>query len=297
MLAAAALLIGAASVARAQGDAPIGSSSLPPPVTTADAPRPPPVRKPVPRHVAPPHHVTVHRVTVHRVTVPSALGTPVVPPRPAPLRRKPHPHIAAKPGIKPAAPASDLAKPAPKPAVKAAPAVAAAAAAAGVAAGAAVVAPAAPEPPKIDPAKGTATGLQLPRWAAFRSDEVNLRSGPGMQYPIDWVYHRRDLPVRIEREFGVWRLIEDQDGTKGWVHQATLTGQRGFLVPGADARTLRASGSETANAVALLKPGVVGTIRGCAADAAWCEVQAGSYRGWLRRTDMLGVDPGEAVGN
>ena len=290
VLLAAALLIGATCVARAQGDAPIGSSSLPPPEAAAGTPRPP-VRKPVPKHVAPPH----------RVTVPSVLGTPVMPPRPVPMRRKPHPHIAAKPGIKPAAPASDLIKPAPKPAVKAAPAAAAAAAGvaagAAVAAGTAVAAPAAPEPPKIDPAKGTATGLSLPRWAALRSDEVNLRGGPGMQYPIDWVYHRRDLPVRIEREFGVWRLVEDQDGTKGWVHQATLTGRRGFLVPGSDERTLRASASETANAVALLKPGVVGTIRGCAADSAWCEVQAGSYRGWLRRTDMLGVDPGEAVGN
>ena len=52
---------------------------------------------------------------------------------------------------------------------------------------------------------------------------------PG-RYPIDWVYQRRDLPVQIEREFEVWRLISDQDGIRGWVHQATLTGRRGFVV-------------------------------------------------------------------
>ncbi len=276
-LAAAALLIGPDGLAWAQADAPIGSSSLPPPGAAAPAPKPQ-----VLKHVAPPH----------RVAVSTALGAPVVPPPPAPPRRRPSAHVAAKPVVKTAP------KPAPKPAVKRNPVpLAAPAAAAAAAAGAVVAAPPAPEPPKIDPAKGTATGLALPRWAAFRSDEVNLRSGPGMQYPIEWVYHRRDLPVRIEREFEVWRLVQDQDGTKGWVHQATLTGRRGFVVPGPDARTLRASAAETASAVALLKPGVVGTIRACAADAAWCEVQAGSYRGWLQRADIRGVDPGEAVGN
>ena len=153
-------------------------------------------------------------------------------------------------------------------------------------------APASPPPP--DPAKGTSTGLMLPRWAAFRSDEVNLRSGPGTQYPIDWVYHRRDLPVRIEREYEVWRLVETQDGTKGWVHQATLTGRRGFVVADAE-RTLRANPDEAAAPVARLQAGVVGHIRSCEAAKDWCEVQAGDYRGFLRRAEIWGVQPDEAI--
>ena len=50
--------------------------------------------------------------------------------------------------------------------------------------------------------------------AALRSDEVNLRAGPGTRYPIDWVYKRRDQPVEILREFEVWRLVQDPDGIK-----------------------------------------------------------------------------------
>jgi SH3-like domain-containing protein len=153
---------------------------------------------------------------------------------------------------------------------------------------------AAPPPPKIDPTKGTITGLPLPRWVSFRSDEVNLRNGPGMQYPIDWVYHRRDLPVRVLREFEVWRLVQEQDGTKGWVHQATLTGRRGFIVQNGE-QVLRASASDTADPVARLEPGVVGHIRACAVGVAWCEVQVGQYRGWLKRDGMYGVSPDEAI--
>jgi SH3-like domain-containing protein len=134
----------------------------------------------------------------------------------------------------------------------------------------------------------------LPRWASLRSEEVNLRVGPGMNYKIDWVYHRRDLPVQIEREFEVWRQIEDQDGVKGWVHQATLTGRRGFVVKDAE-RVLRRAAAEDAPAVARLKPGVIGRIRTCEAGAAWCEVQVGDYRGFLKREEFYGTFPNEAV--
>jgi SH3-like domain-containing protein len=94
----------------------------------------------------------------------------------------------------------------------------------------------------------------------------------------------------------VWRLIEDQDGVKGWVHQATLIGRRGFVVKGGDA-VLRAAASETAAAVAVLKSGVIGRILSCEAGATWCEVQVADYRGWLMRAQFWGSDPGEAVGN
>lgn len=79
--------------------------------------------------------------------------------------------------------------------------------------------------------KGSNTGLPLPRFASLRADKVNMRAGPGERYPILWVYHRRGMPVQIEREFDVWRLVEDSDGVKGWVHQATLAGARDFVIP------------------------------------------------------------------
>ncbi len=226
----------------------------------------------------------------------SVLGVPVVRPPAAARRRKPPvTHHPAGPTIN----LPSVSKPPAKPTVPkaGAAAVGAAAGAAGAAAGAA---PAAAEPPKPDLAKGpdltkgSVTGLPLPRWVAFRSDDVNLRSGPGTQYPIEWQYHRRNLPVHITREFDAWRLVIDPDGIKGWVHQATLTGRRGFMIKDAE-RTLRGGSADDASAVALLKPGVVGYVRACALHADWCEVQAGDYRGWLRRTEMYGVEPDEAI--
>jgi len=151
-------------------------------------------------------------------------------------------------------------------------------------------------PTKPPETKGSVTNLPLPRWASLRADEVNLRVGPGMTFPIEWQYHRRDLPVQILREIEVWRLIQDQDGVKGWVHSATLTGRRDFVVKPAEA-TMRASAADDAAPVARLEPGVIGRIRSCDAAAAWCQVQVADYKGWLRRDQFYGSDPGEAIGN
>jgi SH3-like domain-containing protein len=49
--------------------------------------------------------------------------------------------------------------------------------------------------------------------------------------------------------------------------------------------------------VAILNPGVIGRLRGCAAASDWCQVQVDDFRGWLRREEFWGTLPGEAVAN
>jgi SH3-like domain-containing protein len=67
-------------------------------------------------------------------------------------------------------------------------------------------------------------GQKLPRFVSLRSDQVNLRVGPGENYPIEWVLTRKEMPVEIVKEFENWRMIRDWQGTEGWVHERMLTG-------------------------------------------------------------------------
>jgi SH3-like domain-containing protein len=150
------------------------------------------------------------------------------------------------------------------------------------------------KPPEQDNTKGSATGLPIPRFVSLRSDEVYLRAGPGSRYPIDWLYKRRDLPVEILREFDVWRLVQDPDGIKGWMHQATLSGRRSFIITGSDA-TLRHDPQDNAAPVAILRLGVIGRLRTCMANSNWCQVQVGDYRGYLQRNQFWGTLPDEVV--
>lgn len=226
---------------------------------------------------APPGHSTRAKApagAAHRKS--AAHATPVIAPHHT-ARRPVHP--GAKPVLepsrtpapaKPAAKTASAAKPAPP-------------------------AKAAPPKPVIPADEGTVTHLHLPRYASLKTDDVNMRRGPGERYPVLWTYRRRELPVRIEREFDNYRMVEDMDGVKGWVHQATLTGRRSFVVTGTEPRTLRESADPNGAPVAILKPGVVGRLRSCDAGAAWCQVEVGGYRGWLERDSFWGSDAGEAV--
>ena len=77
--------------------------------------------------------------------------------------------------------------------------------------------------------KGTVTNLELPRFVSLKSNDVNLRVGPSINYPIELKYIQINLPVEIIDEFDVWRKIKDQQDNQGWLHKSLIKGDRFVL--------------------------------------------------------------------
>jgi len=148
------------------------------------------------------------------------------------------------------------------------------------------------EPGQPPGAGASNTGLPVPRYVSLRSSEVNLRTGPGVRYPVEWVFVRQGMPVEITAEFDTWRRIRDWEGSEGWVHQSMLSGRRAVVVIG-DTRLVRRVAESSAPAVARAEPGVVGWLKKCERD--WCEVDVSGYRGWLKRAEFWGVYENEKV--
>lgn len=139
---------------------------------------------------------------------------------------------------------------------------------------------------------GSATpGLQVPRFVSLKADKVHMRVGPGKDYPIEWVYVRRGLPVEVVAEYDVWRKIRDFQGTEGWVHQQRLTGRRMVLTT-ADQDLLRRAEAK-APVLARLESGVVGRLLQC--EPEWCRIEVSGFRGWVKRTGLWGVYASEQV--
>ena len=131
-----------------------------------------------------------------------------------------------------------------------------------------------------------AAKLKVPRFVSLRFDTVNLRAGPGTQYPIEWVYKRRGLPVEVIRDLDTWRQVRDRWGTVGWIHLSNLSGRRTVLI---DPQTviLRKQPEDRARAVAKAEPGAIAKLEKCA--AAWCRIAADGHGGWVRRAAVWGV--------
>jgi SH3-like domain-containing protein len=136
------------------------------------------------------------------------------------------------------------------------------------------------------------TGLPLPRFASLRSDETNVRAGPGSRYPIEWVFLRKSMPVEIVAEYENWRKIRDWQGSGGWVHQSLLTGKRSVTVARKEA-ILYKTPATSATEVARLQAEVICLVKSCNGD--WCRVQTGPYVGWIERAKVWGVYKGEVV--
>lgn len=147
--------------------------------------------------------------------------------------------------------------------------------------------------------------LPTPRFVSLKSDRVNLRKGPGTDYPTAWVFRRVGLPVEIINEFEGWRQVRDAENTTGWVLQSMLSGRRTAIVlpwettadgastAGSGQAALRNDSRDNANPVAVLEAGVIADVRSC--DGKWCQITVGDYRGYLEQKKLWGVYPSEIV--
>ena len=128
--------------------------------------------------------------------------------------------------------------------------------------------------------------LPVPRFVSLRSNEVNMRVGPGSRYSINWVYKKEGTPVEIIQEFEDWREIRDVDGTKGWVNKQMLQGKR-FAVVKSKLAVLRRAPDAKARPIIRAEARVVGKLIEC--DVDWCKMQIDGHKGWIEKTNIWGV--------
>ncbi|MDW4499756.1 SH3 domain-containing protein [Sulfitobacter sp. D35] len=133
---------------------------------------------------------------------------------------------------------------------------------------------------------GPETNLPMPRYVSLKATEGNARRGPSLTHRIDWVFTRRDMPLRITAEHGHWRRVEDRDGQGGWVHYSLLSGLRTVIVE-ADMLPLHVRPDANAPVEAKLEAGVIARLGSC--DARWCQLRSGGFRGWAEKSRLWGV--------
>jgi len=136
------------------------------------------------------------------------------------------------------------------------------------------------------------SGLPVPRFVSLRSDEVNMRAGPGIRYPILWVYHKKGLPVEVIAEYDNWRRVQDINGDEGWVHVSVLSGKRNAITH-AEAVAVYRAPDKTAPIVALSESNVVVKLVECTQN--WCEINAAGFEGWTPKAALWGVYADEII--
>ena len=113
---------------------------------------------------------------------------------------------------------------------------------------------------------------------SIKSHKVNVRAGPGTNYPILWVYKLRGYPVRATHHYGGWYKILDVEGETGWVYQNFVSPtQTAMVSAGRPAKFYKTRESDIPTL--LLEAGVVVLLKRCA--LGMCEVEISGQEGWV----------------
>ncbi|MDD9328912.1 MAG: SH3 domain-containing protein, partial [Bartonella sp.] len=144
------------------------------------------------------------------------------------------------------------------------------------------------------------SGLPLPRFASIKSARVNMRVGPGNNYPIIFTYQKQGLPIEIIQEYDQWRKVRDAEGDEGWIYQSLLSGKRtAITIPWqkdkAHRLMLRKNPGNNEKILAEIEPNIIGNIRQC--NGIWCELDIRNARGWLYQAQLWGIYPDEKIKN
>ncbi|GAB4166997.1 MAG: SH3 domain-containing protein [Rickettsiaceae bacterium] len=136
------------------------------------------------------------------------------------------------------------------------------------------------------------TDLPVPRFVTIKFDEVNARTGPESDCPIEWVFIKKGEPVEVIAEYGQWRKIKDISDEGGWVHSSVISGNRSVIVIAKNVVPLLSSPGKHDKVIAKLSPQLRCNLHKCQSD--WCQVSCKSYKGWVARKSLWGIYPEEA---
>jgi len=133
--------------------------------------------------------------------------------------------------------------------------------------------------------------LPIPRFVTIKFDEVNARTGPTNDCPIEWVFIRKGEPVEIIAEYEQWRKVRDISGEGGWIHSSALSSKRSVILISKNIMPLIASPGDYNDIVVKLKPNVRCNLLKCKDE--WCQLVCKSYKGFMARKFLWGVYPDE----
>lgn len=130
---------------------------------------------------------------------------------------------------------------------------------------------------------------KTPYYASIKADEANIRTGPSVKYPIQWVYKKKTWPVKVTATFEGWRKIEDINGEAGWIHRVLLSDRRTVLI-----NTNKNSVQEiyrlpilTSKPILIVEKGVIAKLISCKKN--WCKISLNDENGWIERKYLWGT--------
>ena len=119
---------------------------------------------------------------------------------------------------------------------------------------------------------------------SLKKSKVNVRYGPGFDYPVKFIYKKINLPVKIIDKKENFRRIIDFKKNSGWIHRTLLKKSNSIII--LEDKILFKKASNFSKPILKLKKGKMLILKKC--KAHWCKIKTEKYIGWVKANDVWG---------
>ena len=119
---------------------------------------------------------------------------------------------------------------------------------------------------------------------SLKNKKVNVRYGPGFDYPIKYIYKKKFLPVKVIDKKENFRRIIDHKKNSGWIHISQLKKANSLVV--LEDKIVFSKNSKFSRPLFKLEKGRLVILKKCIQD--WCKIKSSNYTGWLNTKNSWG---------
>ena len=130
------------------------------------------------------------------------------------------------------------------------------------------------------------TALSEEIFLSLKKNKVNVRYGPGFEYPIKYIYKKINLPVKQIDKKENFRRIIDLKNNSGWIHVSQLK-KVNSIIPKTD-KILFSKPTNFSKPLAKIEKGRVLLIQNCKNN--WCKIKTGNFKGWIKVENSWGLN-------
>ena len=122
------------------------------------------------------------------------------------------------------------------------------------------------------------------KFLSLKKNKTNIRYGPGVDYPIKYIYRKVNLPVKQIDKKENWRRVIFLDNNSGWIHWSQLKPSNSIIA--IKEKILFKKPSNLSKPIARLEKGRLLVIKKC--EDEWCNIITDDYTGWIKVKNIWG---------
>ena len=122
-------------------------------------------------------------------------------------------------------------------------------------------------------------------YLTLKYNKVNVRQGPGFNYPVKFVYTKKYIPLKVIDSHENFKKIIDFSKNSGWIHYTQLSKKRSAINIKNNSIIFKKP-EIYSKPLARIEIGKLIIIKKC--KKLWCKINANEFTGWIKKEYLWG---------